>query len=746
MRSPRTASVVLSVFLAATVHAAPAATDASHLWMDARRSPDERARLVVASMTQDEKLTLLSGIMALPLGPDATLPPGAEIGAGYIEGIPRLGVPALTEIDGTLGIASALNVRKQGATALPASLALAATFNAELAFSSGAMIAAEARHNGFNVLLAGGVNLARDPRTGRNFEYAGEDPLLAGVMAGESVRGIQSQHIIATVKHFALNDQDTGRSILSANISDAAARESDLLAFQLAIERGRPGAVMCAYNRVNRQYCCDSDYLLNQVLKRDWKFPGWVMSDWGAVRRLETVLNGLDQQSGRQLDKQVWFQAPLQHAAATDARYRARVDEMNRRILRSMFAAGLFEHPPRKGDIDFATNARIARLVADEGIVLLRNVDAMLPLSRAVKRIAVIGGHADAGVMSGGGSSQVTLPNGVDRIVPMGGEGLAGSLLRKQVIHASSPLQAIRNQAPGAHVVFDDGYYPARAANVAGSADVAIVFATQWMIEGEDAPDLSLPMGQDALVAAVAAANPKTIVVLETGTPVLMPWLDATSAVLQAWYPGAKGGESIAAILFGDVNPSGRLPITFPASEQDLPRPDIPGYGRREGQIFMPSGEPEDGFDVDYSIEGADVGYRWFARQQLKPLFPFGHGLSYTSFQYSDLQVTGGRTLTVSFRVTNTGSRAGKDVPQAYVTRRAGRIGQRLIGFAKIELAPGETRQASLVADPRLLADWSEADLRWDVRGGSYEVTVGASASDTSLTGAAKLRAQRLPP
>jgi beta-glucosidase len=302
------------------------------------------------------------------------------------------------------------------------------------------------------------------------------------------------------------------------------------------------------------------------------------------VRRLDTVLNGLDQQSGRQIDKQVWFNEPLKQAAANDVRYRTRIDEMNRRILRSMFAAGLFEHPPIKGDIDFTKNAQIAKLVADEGIVLLRNRNALLPLSKNVKSIAVIGGHADAGVMSGGGSSQVTSPNGVDRVVPMGGEGIAGTLLRKQVFHASSPLDAIKAKAPNAQIVFDDGYYPARAAKFAASADVAIVFATQWMIEGEDAPNLSLPAGQDALIAAVAAANPRTIVVLETGNPVSMPWLDTTSAVLQAWYPGAKGGESIADILFGDVNPSGRLPITFPANERQLPRPDIP-FGRRRADL-----------------------------------------------------------------------------------------------------------------------------------------------------------------
>jgi len=746
MRSSGTASVVLGVFLAAAANVATTASDDSRPWIDARKSPDERAKLVVAAMTQDEKLTLLSGIMALPFTPGEKLPPGAELGAGYVEGIPRLGIPALTETDASLGIASALNVRKQGATALPASLALAATFNADLAFKSGAMIADEARRNGFNVLLAGGANLARDPRSGRNFEYVGEDPLLAGVLAGESIRGIQSQHIIATIKHFALNDQETARSILSANISDAAARESDLLAFQLAIERGQPGSVMCAYNRVNRHYACDSDYLLNQVLKRDWKFSGWVMSDWGAVRRLDTLLNGLDQQSGRQIDKQVWFREPLKQAAANDARYRTRVDEMNRRILRSMFAAGVFEHPPVKGDIDFAKNAQTAKLVSDEGIVLLRNLNAMLPLSKSVKSIAVIGGHADAGVMSGGGSSQVTLPNGVDRVVPMGGEGLAGTLLRKQVFHASSPLNAIKNKIPDAQVVFDDGYYPARAAKLAASADVAIVFATQWMIEGEDAPNLSLPVGQDALIAAVTAANPRTIVVLETGNPVSMPWLDATAAVLEAWYPGAKGGESIADILFGDVNPSGRLPITFPASERQLPRPEIPGFGRREGQIFLPSGEPEDGFDVDYTIEGADVGYRWFARKQLKPLFAFGYGLSYTSFEYSDLKIIGGKTLTVSFNVKNVGTRAGKDTPQVYVTQRAGRAGQRLIGFSKVELAPGESRKISMVADPRLLADWNESELRWHVRDGSYEVSVGASANDPRVSGAANLREQRLSP
>jgi beta-glucosidase len=404
---------------------------------------------------------------------------------------------------------------------------------------------AEAGHIGFNVLLGGGVNLARDPRNGRNFEYLGEDPLLAGTLGGAAIRGTQAQHVVSTVKHFAINDQETGRMVLSAQMDEAAMRESDLLAFEIAIETGRPGAVMCSYNRVNEVYACENDFLLNTVLKGDWGYRGWVMSDWGAVHSLDAAVRGLDQESGEQLDKQVFFDQPLLAAVGSDARYARRLEDMDLRVLRSLYAVGIVEHPASRMALDLDAGAQAAQAASRQGSVLLRNEGGLLPLSPEVKRIAVIGGHADMGVLSGGGSSQVAPPGGPALVDTLGGEGFF-AFMRKAMYMPSAPLKAIRAARPEAEVHFDDGRYPAAAAELARHVDVAIVFATQWMTEGYDAPDLTLPSGQDALISAVAAANPRTIVVLETGGPVMMPWLDQVAAVLEVWYPGIRGGEATA--------------------------------------------------------------------------------------------------------------------------------------------------------------------------------------------------------
>jgi beta-glucosidase len=595
-------------------------------------------------------------------------------------------------------------------------------------------------------MLAGGVDLARDPRNGRNFEYLGEDPLLAGTLAGETVRGIQDQHVISTLKHFALNDQETGRQILSSNMSEAAARESDLLAFEIAIEHGRPGAVMCAYNQVNGHYSCDSDFLLNQVLKGDWKFPGWVMSDWGAVPSLETALHGLDQQSGDQIDQTVFFGQPLLQAAKDDSHYRARLADMNQRILRSMLTVGVIAHPPVKTPIDFDADAEVARKAAEQGIVLLVNRGDILPLSKTATSIAVIGGHADVGVISGGGSSQVAPPDGPAAVVPMGGDSALDQMLRRVVYHPSSPLKAIRAADPAAQVRFYDGAYPAAAAKLAASSDIAVVFVTQWMAEGNDAPDLSLPQGQDELIAAVAAVNPHTVVVLETGGPVLMPWRDKVAAVVEAWYPGARGGEAIAGVLFGDVNPSGRLPITFPASLDQLPRPEIPGWGRMTSGFETASQTSAKGFGVDYNIEGSDVGYRWYARQGLTPLFPFGYGLSYTQFSHDGLEVVGGDTVSVSFSVTNTGGREGIDTPQVYLRSGPQGARERLLGFSRVDLKPRETRRVTLTVDPRLLADWDVDAHNWHLDAGDYKVAVGQSAANATLAQTVSIQGRRLAP
>ncbi|WP_443027479.1 beta-glucosidase family protein [Sphingomonas sp. LR59] len=700
---------------------------------------DTRAAATERAMQGDERTVLTHGLWAIPLIPNVRIPAEAILGAGYVTGIPRLGVPALVETDASLGVSYIANLRKDGATALPSATAMGSTWNPGLIRRGNAMIAGEARAKGFNVLLGGGINLMRDPRNGRTFEYFGEDPLHSGLLGGAAIDGVQSQHVLSTVKHFALNAQETGRHAVDGKLADDAFRMSDLLAFEIAIDRGQPGSVMCAYNRVNGAPACSSDYLLNRVLKQDWRYPGFVMSDWGAVGALDFALAGLDQQSGAQIDKKIFFGVPLAEAAARDPAYAARVADMNRRILRSIYAVGLDTHPPFKADIDFAANAGIARSVADEGIVLLRNSNALLPLSKDVRSIAVIGGYADAGVLSGGGSTQVQPLGGPSVSLPMGGEGPLAKY-NNQTYHGTAPLAAIRALAPNAKVTFHDGRYPAEAVAAAKTADVTIVFATQWMAEGADVPDLSLPGGQDALIAAVTTANPKTIVVLETGGPVLMPWLNRTGAVMEAWYGGVRGGDAIAATLFGDSNPSGRLPVTFPASLDQLPRPALP-YAGMIDRDFAAGTAAGTRYPIDYDIEGADVGYRWFARKNATPLFPFGFGLSYTQFQSGPMKVTGGAQPKATVTIRNTGTRAGSDVAQLYlVSTPAGRT-LRLAGFTKVAVQPGTAANVTVQIEPRILADSKGG--RWTMPAGRYGFALGRSATDLGPVVAVSLPARQ---
>ena len=641
------------------------------------------------------------------------------------------------ETDASLGVVNPLQLRPDDvATALPSGLAIASTFDPDLAYRAGATIGAEARAKGFNVMLAGGVNLARDPRNGRNFEYLGEDPLLAGTMDGSSIAGIQSQGVVSTMKHFALNDQETLRATLDARIDRSALRESDLLAFELALARGRPGSVMCAYNKVNGEYSCGNDWLLNRVLKGDWGYPGWVMSDWGAVHDASDFSKGLDQESGSQLDSKVWFGAPLQAELAAGRITKAQVSAAVRRILRSLYAVGA-DRAPEEGPIDYGAHAQVAQRLAEEGIVLLKNRGA-LPLPTGTHSILIVGGHADVGVLSGGGSSQVTPYGGKSVVIPVGAPGEIGAVVRALYM-PSPPLAALQTALPQASVEFQSGYDVATAAAAAARADVVVAFATQWQNEGYDHASMDLPEGQDALIEALARANRHVVVVLETGNPVKMPWIDDVDAVLEAWYPGERGGSAIANVLIGAANPSGRLPMSFPVDESQLPRPAIPGLG-------LPEGSPA---TVDYA-EGSDVGYRWYAKRRSTPLFPFGFGLSYTTFEVSGLRVgatPGARLgLTARFAVTNTGLRAGTAVPQVYLVSSSGVPTLRLAGFTRVALEPGESRKVELALDPHLLGRWDEKRNGWRIDAGPYGFALGTSAADLGERSTAVLAAARIAP
>lgn len=702
-------------------------------------SPDERARQIEQQMTDDERFSMLVSVMGqnpVVTERDPRIPEGTPMSAGYVPGIPRLGVPPLLMSDASLGVTNPGYREGDTATALPAGLALGASFNPELARRSGSMLGREARIRGFNVQLAGGANLARDPRNGRNFEYLSEDPLLTAELVAESIQGIQGEGVISTTKHLSINCNETNRHWLDAIIDHGAHRESDLLAFEIIIERAKPGAVMSGYNKINGHYAGANDVTLNQVLKGAWGFEGWVLSDWGATDSWKNALAGLDQESGIQLDVATWgdeaFTHHLRDAYAAGKLSKERLSDMVRRILRSMFAIGIDEWGPAP-EVDLNAHNEVSLETARQGIVLLKNEDGALPLSDdSAPEIAVIGGHAQVGVATGCGSSAVLPAGGYAEIIKVGGPGVMG-VGRNLYLYNDPPLDRLREQLPKAKIEFDPGISPAEAALMAKRCDVAVVFAVSLMSEGFDSADLALPWGQDDVIDAVASANPNTIVVLETGNPVSMPWLDKVKAVVQAWYPGQAGGQAIAEVLTGEMNPSGHLPMTFPAGLEQTPRPELPGLGTEWGTATT----------IEYN-EGAEVGYRWFAKTGDEPLFHFGHGLSYTSFSYADLEVTGGDTVSASFTVTNTGERAGADAPQLYLTHVDGSPRMRLLGFERVELEPGESKQINLTADPRLLARYDEKAGSWVITEGGYRIALAHSAAlEDAATEEVDLKEQR---
>ncbi|MFT3997569.1 MAG: beta-glucosidase [Asticcacaulis sp.] len=713
-------------------------------WLNTALDADTRVELLLKEMTQAEKLTLVFGHFASNgdwlntrgdiNGLNWKQPAESRHqSAGFVFGVPRLGIPNQWQTDAGIGVASQVGDNPRLRTALPSGIATAATWDRKLAFSGGAMIGREARLSGFNVQLAGGVNLLREPRNGRNFEYGGEDPLLAGIIVGEQIRGIQSNHIASTVKHFAYNAQETNRFTASSNISDKAGRESDLLAFQFAIEVGNPASVMCAYNRVNNVYACESDYLLNEVLKKDWGYRGYVMSDWGATHSTIPAANaGLDQQSGYPFDKGPYFAGPLKEAVENGHVKQERLDDMARRILWGLISTGAFDHPVTVAEdqIDFAAHAGVTQADAEGGIVLLKNT-GLLPIAATAKKIVVIGGHADKGVMSGGGSSQVYGHGGNPiKALGLGPKGFPGPL----TYYPDSPVDALKARTK-AEVVYHDGADVKAAAKAARGADLVIVFGTQWTGESLDA-ELKLDENGDALIDAVARANKKTVVVLQTGGPVFMPWLSKVGAVVEAWYPGTKGGTAIARVLTGEVSPSGRLPVTFAASLDQLPRPKLDGDPKNNSLRAQ----------VDYDIEGAAIGYKWFDKKGLKPLFAFGHGLSYASFGYGDLKPKlTDDTLSVSFTVTNTGRTAAADVPQLYVAAPASanwEAPKRLGGWDKVTLQPGESKTVTITVDPRLLATFDSASKTWKVTAGDYALILSRSASEPVSTATVTLSAR----
>jgi beta-glucosidase len=723
-------TLLFITFLIATAHSQQ--NPKAQPWMNTTLSPDERADLVLKQMTLDEKISMLHGTGMEGLGPVSPLAVKSNGGAGYVVGVPRLGIPPIQMSDAAYGVrASGQNGRYS--TALPSDLGAAASWDLQAACEYGALIGRELRAQGFNMSLGGGVNLAREPRDGRTFEYLGEDPILAGKLVGQVMKGEQAQHVIGDIKHYALNDQESGRDAVNVNIDERSMRESDLLAFEIGLQDSDAAAFMCSYNRVNGDYACENKHLLTDILKNDWKFKGFVLSDWGGTHTTEKAsAAGLDHE-----EPGWWFYGdPMKKAVQAGKVPMAQLDDHVRRILRAMFATGVIDDPPQKSVVDVQGGFDVAQKIAEGSIVLLKNDNTILPLDGSkIGSIAVIGAHSDLGMISGGGSAQVD-PAGGNAIMP---PGKGATHWQDQIWFPTSPLKAIRAKAPRAKVDYNPGTDPASAAGFAKSAEVAIVVVYQWESEGMDLETLGLSGKQNELVDQVAAANPHTVVIVESGSPVLMPWADKVPGIVEAWYGGSRGAEALANILFGDVNPSGKLPITFPRSDADLPHPHIvqppPGTHGTDGPDHwkqVAKGFPA--FQVHYD-EGLKVGYKWYDAENKPVLFPFGYGLSYTTYSYSNLKVESGQTTRVTFTVANTGSRAGAEIAEVYAALPAatGEPPKRLVAWSKVQLNPGGSKEVTVEIEPKLLSIWDVQHHGWQLVPGEYTLLVGGSSQQLPL-------------
>ncbi len=725
-------------------------------WSDSTLSPDARADMVLKELTLEEKISLLHG-QGMPFGSAPQGPSESNGGAGYSNAIPRVGIPAIQMADSAYGVTRGAASGRYS-TALPNNLGAASAWDPQAAFEYGALIGRELRAEGYSMSLGGGVNLPREPRNGRTFEYQGEDPLLAGILDGNFVKGVQSEHVIGDLKHYALNDQESGRNAVNVNIDKRSMRETDLRAFEIALAISDAGGVMCSYNRVNGDFACENSYLLNDVLKKAYHFQGFVLSDWGGTHSTAKAShNGLDQeQPGK-----TFFGDALEKAVESGEVSQAEVDEHVHRILRTIFATGLFDHPIVKQVPDVERGYALAQSLAEKSIVLLKNVPSVLPANAhgillknapgvlpleaaTLHSVVLIGGHADVGVLTGGGSAQVDPPGGSAVPPPPPGPNPMAAFMRQAWL-PSSPLRALTAKLPSAKVSYVSGDDLTAAASAAKQANVAIVFAYQWESEGMDLKSLDLGDEQNKLIETVASANPRTIVVLETGSPAAMPWIDKVAGVVEAWYPGIRGAEALAAILTGQVNPTGKLAITFPKSDADLPHPTLvmppptsqprrpaPGEDISAFMANMAKGLPP--FETYYD-EKLKVGYKWYDAEKKQVLFPFGFGLSYTSYAYSGLTVKSGDMLTVSFTVRNTGKRAGTEIAQVYASLpdAAGEPPKRLIGWARVELAPGEAKPISVSVDRDRLTVYDEAADGWKLVPGNYTVLAGGSSQELPL-------------
>jgi beta-glucosidase len=686
------------------------------LYLDPNQPVETRVEDLLSRLTLEEKISLIHA--------DSKFTTAA---------IPRLGIPRRWLSDGPHGVREDIGPdtwqpaghTDDFSTAMPAGICLAATWDPDLGYKEGEAIGQEARARGKDIMLGPGVNILRTPLCGRNFEYLGEDPFLTSRMAVGYIRGEQSQDISSCVKHFALNNQEFERGSINVEVDERTLREIYLPAFKAAVQEAGVWSVMGAYNQLRGQHCCENDYLLNKILKDEWGFKGLVMSDWGGAHDTrECALNGLDLEMGTETNyDNFYFAQPYLDALTNGTLPAAGLDEKVRRNLRIMFATHVFDPGRKTGSLNTAAHENTARQVAEEGIVLLKNENHLLPLDPSkIKTIAVIGENATRLQAHGGESSEI---KAFYEITPLA--GILNRVDRQVNVTYAIGYDASAGEPLSAAELSERALAAARAADVViyvGGLNHDLGFDC----ESGDRRDMKLPYGQDELIQKIVAANPKTIVVLE-GTMVEMDsWLDKVPALLQAWYPGMEGGNAMARVLFGDVNPSGKLPATFPKRLADSPAHALGAYPGINGTVTY--------------AEGLLVGYRWFDTKNIKPQFPFGFGLSYTTFEYSNLKLietsddTNGTIVTAQFEIKNTGPFDGAEVAQLYVHEKnpgLPRPEKELKGFKKVFLKAGEIRTVSIPLNRGAFAFYNPAGSGWVAEKDRFEILVGGSSRDIRL-------------
>ena len=708
------------------------------LYLDGTKPVEARVEDLLSRLTLEEKVLLVHA--------------NAHFSTA---GVPRLGLPDLIMDDGPLGVREEvgergviLNHKDDFATAMPGTLGLAATWDVDLAKAYGTVIGQEAKQRGKDIMLGPAVNIQRTPLCGRNFEYMGEDPFLTSRMAVNYIEGEQAQGVSSCVKHFAANSQEYQRGSINEVIDERALREIYLPAFRAAVQEAGVMTVMGAYNQINGQHCCENERLLNEILKNEWGFKGAVISDWGGVHHTDlAALNGMDIEMGSRQDYDEYYLANPFLEGLKSGKFPVSVlDDKVRRHLHVMFKLNLIHDP----SVPPATNAapptqlstpahqEIARKIAEESLVLLKNKE-LLPLNPAqTKTIAVIGANAVARFAHGGGSAMIKPPYEITAL-----EGISNRLGgNMKLIYAqgynppvSSGRVDFRPEVEPSAPPLDKTQLMVDAVAAAKAADAVIYVGGLnhhggYDTEGADRKNIKLPGGQDELIQKIVQANPKTVVVLYGGGAVEMDsWLSKVPALLYVWYPGLEGGNALAHVLFGDVNPSGKLPCTFPKRLADSPAHALDAYPGKNGTVVYK--------------EGLLVGYRWFDTKNIEPLFPFGHGLSYTQFKYSDLNLVpgpeaSGLPVTVKFELANTGSRAGAEVAQVYVQEASPSLPRplkELKGFKKVLLQPGEKQKVSVVLDRNAFAHYDPDKKGWVADKGAYQILVGSSSRDLQLTG-----------